>query len=283
MISIKNAKKNYPNFQLECSLEVPAGYISGIIGSNGAGKSTLFKLMLGLISADGGQIELLGKDIRQMDARDKEQVGVVLTDTGFSDFLSIREIAKVLGSLYSKFDKELFHLLCDRFQLPQDKKIQDFSTGMRAKLKTIIAVTHDAQLLILDEVTAGLDVIVRNEILDLLREYMEENEERTILISSHISSDLEHLCDDIYMLKEGKIILHEDMDRLLSQYAVLKLDEQQYANIDKTYIMAYKKEPFGYLCMTNERQYYLENYPDVVIEKSAIDELMLLMNRGELR
>ncbi|MGX6978245.1 ABC transporter ATP-binding protein [Vagococcus elongatus] len=281
MIRMTKAQKKYGDFQLNCSLDVPAGSITGLIGGNGSGKSTTFKLLLGLISAEGGEIKILGKNPNKLSANDREKIGVVMTDTGFSDYLNVKEIRQILKSLYSTFDEELFNSLCIRFDLPEEKKILDFSTGMKAKLKTIVAVTHDANLLILDEVTAGLDVIVRNEILDLLREYMEKNEERNILISSHISSDLENLCDDIYMIKNGEIVFYEEVDELLGQYAVLKLSEEQYAQIEKEYILFYKKEPYGYLCLTNQKQYYLDNYPDVVIEKSTIDELMIVINRGE--
>ena len=152
---------------------------------------------------------------------------------------------------------------------------------MKAKLKVLIALSHQSKLLILDEPTAGLDVLARDEILDLLRDYMLENDERSILISSHISSDLENLCDDIYMIDQGQIILHEDIDTLFNCYALLKTDHDQFNTLDKTYILKYKKEPYGYICLTNQRQFYLENYPEIVIEKNRIDDLFTLMIRGE--
>lgn len=166
------------------------------------------------------------------------------------------------------------------FHLPMDKKIKDFSTGMKAKLKVLVAVSHHAKLLILDEPTAGLDVVARDELLDILREFMEEDEERAILISSHISADLETLCDDLYMIDNGKIVLHEDSDVLLSDYAILKLDKQQFDTIDKQYILRVKKEVYGYRCLTNQKRYYLENYPEMVIEKGTIDDVILMMVRG---
>jgi ABC-2 type transport system ATP-binding protein len=282
MIKIEHAKKSYKNFNLDCSLTIPKGYISGIIGSNGAGKSTTLKLLLGLTSLEDGTIEIFGKKVENLNVKDKEQLGVVLTDTGFSEYLCINDIIKVLYSIYKRFDKQLFISLCTKFQLPMNKRVKDFSSGMKAKLKTIIAISHEAKVLILDEVTTGLDVIARNEILDLLQDYMEKDSERTILISSHISSDLECLCDNIYMMKEGRIVFYEEMDILLSNYAVLKLDEEQYKEIDKSYIISRKKEAYGFLCLAKERQYYIDNYPNIVIEKSSIDKLMLIMNRGEI-
>ena len=152
---------------------------------------------------------------------------------------------------------------------------------MKAKLKVLVAISHGAKLLILDEPTAGLDVIARDELLDMLREFLEEDDERSILISSHISSDLESLCDDLYMIHDGKIILHEDTDILLSNYALLKVDDKQYEALDKSYILRAKKESYGYSCLTNERQYYLENYPNITIEAGSIDELITMMIRGK--
>ena len=170
--------------------------------------------------------------------------------------------------------------LVQRFQLPLDKMIKDFSTGMKAKLKVLIAISHNAKLLILDEPTAGLDIVARDELLDMLREFMEKDEGRSILMSSHISSDLESLCDNIYMIHDGKIIFHEDTDVLLSDYALLKVDEKQYNELDKQFILRFKKEAYGYSCLTNQKQYYIENYPKIAIEKGTIDEVITMMIRG---
>ena len=152
---------------------------------------------------------------------------------------------------------------------------------MKAKLKVLVAISHHAKLLILDEPTAGLDVIARDELLELLREFMEKEEDRAILISSHISSDLETLCDDLYMIHDGKIILHEDTDVLLGDYALLKLDDTQYHTLDKQYLLRSKKESFGYSCLTDQKQYYIENYPNITIEKGTIDTVITMMIRGE--
>lgn len=281
MLKIEHLKKQYGNFSLDCSLEVKRGYITGLIGQNGAGKSTTFKAVLGLISADGGKINILGKDLREFTAEDKESLGVVLSDSGFGGYLTIKDLIPIMKSLYKSFDDFFFMDQARRFQLPTDKKINDFSTGMKAKLKVLIAISHDARLLILDEPTLGLDVIARDELLEMLRKFMEENEERSILISSHISSDLETLCDDIYMIHEGKVILHEDTDVLLSDYALLKVTEEQFSQIDKQYILRFKKEAYGYSCLTRQKQYYIENYPEVAIDQGTIDEVILMMIRGE--
>jgi ABC-2 type transport system ATP-binding protein len=162
-----------------------------------------------------------------------------------------------------------------------DKQIRDFSTGMKAKLKALIALSHHAKVLILDEPTAGLDVVARDELLDLLREYMEQHEDACMLVSSHISSDLEGLCDDLYMIHEGKIVMHEDTDVLLSDYALLKMDERQYADLDKRYLLRRRKEPYGYAVLTSQKQFYMENYPQLAVEKGSIDDVIMMMIRGE--
>lgn len=281
MLKVEHLKKNYDKFSLDCSLEVMQGCVTGLIGQNGAGKSTTFKAVLGLISIDGGTVTILGKDIQQFTPEDKEYLGVVLSDSGFSGYLTIRDIIPVLKNMYKNFDYPFFMEQTERFQLPPDKKIKEFSTGMKAKLKVLVAISHGAKLLILDEPTAGLDVIARDELLEMLREFMEKDEERSILISSHISGDLETLCDDLYMIHEGKIILHEDTDVLLSDYALLKVDNEQYNQLDKQFIMRTKRETYGYSCLTNQKQYYLDNYPKAAIERGTIDAVISMMIRGQ--
>lgn len=279
MLKVKHLKKNYASFSLDCSLEVKPGYVTGLIGQNGAGKSTTFKAILGLIQCDGGSIEIFGQSA--LNEEDKQLLGVVLSDSGFSGYLTISDIIPILENLYKQFDKSFFLHMVNQFELPKNKKIKEFSTGMKAKLKIIVAMSHQAQLLILDEPTAGLDVIARDELLDMMRDYMAEDDQRAILISSHISSDLETLCDDVYMIHNGQVIMHEDTDVLLSEYGLLKVDDQQFEQLDKAYILKYKKESYGYSCLTHQKQYYRENYPNIVLENSHIDDVMTMMIRGE--
>ena len=281
MLRIENLRKSYDTFRLDCSMEVLSGRVTGLVGQNGAGKSTTFKAVLGLIRPDGGRIEILGKDSAQFGAKDKEKLGVVLSNAGFSGYLTIKDIVPVMASLYARFDRAFFLEQVRRFGLPDNQKIKEFSTGMKAKLKVLTAISHRAQLLILDEPTAGLDVVARDELLELLRAFMEQDEDRGILISSHISGDLETLCDDIYMIHQGKIILHEDTDVLLDDYAVLKVDEEQYRTIEKRYLLRSRKESFGYSCLTNQKRFYSENYPKITILKGSIDEVIMMMIRGE--
>ncbi|WP_049730351.1 ABC transporter ATP-binding protein [Dorea sp. D27] len=280
MVKMEHVKKHYKGFELDCSLQVQEGRVTGLIGPNGAGKSTAFKAILNLIDVDAGGIAVLGKANDRLTQDDREQIGVVLSDSGFSGYLSVKDIIPVMNSLYRRFDRAAFENLCKEFNIPFDKKIKEFSTGMKAKLQVISAMCHDARLLIMDEPTAGLDVIARDELLDLLRGYMEPGD-RAILISSHISSDLEGLCDDLYMIDGGKIILHEETDVLLDEYGVLKLTDEQYEKLDKEHILAWKKEGFGVSCLTAQKQFYMENYPGIVIEKGSIDKAITIMIRGE--
>ena len=280
MLKLENVRKQYPNFQLDCSLEVKDGCVTGLIGQNGAGKTTTFKSILNLIYPEGGRIVLFGKDVRQMTPQDKAQVGVVLSESGFYDGLNPRQISKVMGKMYENFSEQEFLEFCRRFELPLDKKIRDYSTGMRVKLKVLCAFAHHPKFLILDEPTAGLDVVAREEILDMLREYMEDGEQ-SILISSHISSDLEGFCDDLYLIQEGKIVLHEETDVLLSEYALLKVSEEQYRDLEKQYLLYRKKENYGYSCLTREKQFYLENYPKIVVEAGSVDKVMMMVVKGE--
>lgn len=283
MLKITNLEKKYRDFHLNCSLEVPAGRVTGLIGANGAGKSTLIKAMLGLISTDNGEIKLFGKSMKEIKVADKEKMGVVLAESGFSGYLSIRDLIPILSAMYHSFEKEKFESYCKQYDLPLDKKIKDFSTGMKAKLKVLVAITHQARFLVLDEPTIGLDVLVRDELLDILRAYMEEDEDRSILISSHISSDLEGLCDDLYMIDNGQIVLHEEVDTILDGYGILKVTEEQYQKLEQKHILRVRQESFGYACLTDQKQFYLENYPDLTIEKGSIDEVISFMVRGEKR
>lgn len=280
LLQLENVQKQYHDFHLNCSLQVEEGCITGIIGANGAGKSTTFKAVLGLIKTEGGTIRILGKDSREITIADKQQIGVVLAENTFNDTLTIEDIIPVMAAMYPAFRKDKFIDKCKQYDLPFKKQFKDFSTGMKAKFKLLFAMSYGARLLILDEPTAGLDAVVRNDLLDEMRKYMQQDG-RAILISSHISSDLEGLCDDLYFIQNGKVLFHEDTDVILSDYAVLKVNEEQRRLIDKNYIIYEMKESFGYKLLTKEKQFYLDNYPGIVAEKGNIDEIMLIITKGE--
>ncbi|MBR2559417.1 MAG: ABC transporter ATP-binding protein [Firmicutes bacterium] len=281
MVKVENLVKNYGDFRLDVSLEIPDGQVTGIIGKNGAGKSTTIKAVLGLIRPDSGSAAINGKDASKLTNAEKCRIGAALSDSGFSMYLSVEDVARILKKMYPSFDEDFFRRNCMAQGLPFDKQIKDFSTGMRAKLRVLSAISHRAELLVMDEPTAGLDVEARNEILDLIREYLSENEECSVLITSHISTDLEGLCDDIYLIHDGRVLFHEDTDAILGNYAVLKMDEKTYESLDKSYIISTKKDRSGFACLTNERQFYAENCPGLVIENGGIDDIILMMTGGK--
>lgn len=281
LVEMKYVKKHYRDFSLDCSLQLKEGCITGLIGANGAGKSTAFKAILGLIRPEEGEITILGEKGGNLTGETKEEIGVVLPESTFSRYLKVKQIIPIMKELYSRFDREYFLEQCRRFSIPEDKILKEFSTGMLAKLKILLALSYHPKILILDEPTSGLDVLTRDELLTVLREYMEESEERGILISSHISSDLEGLCDDMYMIDQGKIVMYEETDVLLDEYGILKVSADEYRELDKSFLLKRKKENFGYSCLTKEKHYYMENYPSAVVEKCSLDEVISIMVKGE--
>lgn len=281
MVEVDNLVKQYEDLSLNISLNIPGGVISGIIGKNGAGKSTLIKSILGLINPTSGNVKVFGKEVNKLTTTDKYDIGVAMAEAGFSMYLTVKDVAAILKKMYPSFQTDFFADKCKQLRIPMNKQIKEFSTGMKAKLRVLVAISHEAKLLILDEPTAGLDIEARNEILDMLREYMAKDDSRSIMISSHISSDLEGLCDDIYLIHDGRLLLHEEIDNIMSNYALVKVNKNDYETIDKTYFLATKQENFGYVCLTNQKRYYLENYPKVVVENGNIDELILMMTGGK--
>lgn len=280
LLKLEHVRKQYGAFSLDVSLQVEEGQVIGLIGANGAGKSTTFKSILDLVHSETGTCEVFQKPVAELCAKEKEKIGVVLADSTFSGYLKVKDILPIMSAMYKDFSKSEFEEKCRRFQIPMNKKVKEFSTGMKAKLKVLLALSHDAKLLILDEPTAGLDVVAREEVLDMLREYMEDGT-KGILISSHISSDLEGLCDELYMIDNGRIVMHEETDVLLAEYGVLKVTPEQYEQLDKEYLMKVKREQACYRCLTAHKAYYMENNPELIMENGSIDELMMLMLRGE--
>lgn len=280
LIRLENVEKHYSGFCLNCSMEVPEGNVTALIGPNGAGKGTTFKAVLGLIFPDRGTVEVFGKPAEKMTKEDREKLGIVLPNACFSEYLCLEDLIPIFSRLYSRFEEKDFLNRCSSFGLPMKKRIRELSTGMKAKLKILIAMSHNAKLLILDEPTAGLDVLAREEVLDMLREYMIPGD-RSILISSHISTDLEGLCDDFYLIDNGTIVMHEETDTLLGNYGLLKVTEEQYRALDKSRILKKKRESFGYSLLTDQKQYYQENMPGIAVEKGSIDEVITMMVKGE--
>ena len=277
MIKCSNVTKQYSDFTMNVSCEIKQGLITGLIGRNGAGKSTLFKAMLGLIHIDSGEIRYSSQLMDEKHSINHEMIGCVLTDAFFNQYLSAKDIKGILKRTYQNFDEIFFDNFMIRYHIPINKRIKDLSTGMKASVKIACALSHHPQLLILDEPTNGLDVIARDEILDILRRFMEEDPTHSILMSSHIFSDLENLCDEIIMMHHGNVSLVESMDELENSYGVLKVSDNQYEVLDKNYLIASIPTSYGYQCITNHMQFYVENYPEVIIEKCSMDEVFTVL------
>lgn len=280
MLKVRGLKKNYGDFCLDVSLEVKKGYITGLIGRNGAGKSTLFKAIMGLVKMDDGDIEVFNDEGFYSEIEKKRMLGAVFSDSGFSQYFKVKEIASLMESMYPKFDKNGFLERCKAWELPLNKSTKKFSSGMIAKLKIIAVTSYGARLLILDEPTAGLDVVARRDMADMIREYMMDGE-RSVLISSHISGDIEGLCDDVYLIEDGQILLHEETDTIRDGYGILKMTYDQYEKIDKEFLLKIKKEKTGVIALTDRRSYYEENYSGIVIERGNVDDIISLMARGD--
>lgn len=281
VIEIKNLKKEYDtNFKLgELNLEIPSGCIIGLIGENGAGKTTLIKILLNIIKSDQGQIKIFGKDHIQYESDIKEDIGVVLDNMFFPEILTANDINNVMKGIYRTWDQSLFYDYLNKFELPKDKMIKTLSKGMRKKLEIATALSHHPKLLVLDEPTSGLDPVVRGDILDLFLDFIQD-EDHTILLSTHITSDLEHIADEIIFIDRGKIVLNKNRDELLDSYGILKCDLDNFNNIEKEDIVRYKKNKYNYEILIENRSKISKKYKDYVIDKITLEELMVLMIKG---
>ncbi|MGN1405404.1 MAG: ABC transporter ATP-binding protein [Erysipelotrichaceae bacterium] len=241
-LEVKGLSRSFKNFELkDVSFVLPEGCIMGLVGENGAGKSTTIKLILNMLKKDGGEIKLFEKDYEDSV---KEDIGTVLDDLGLPDCLDVKKTDKVMNGIYQNWDSNVYFDLCQRLRIPQDKTVKEFSKGNRAKLAIVIALSHKAKLLLLDEPTSGLDPLVRDEILDILNDFTREDD-HSILISSHIVSDLEKLCDYIVFIHDGKIILCKEKDELVNEYGTVHLSIADFEKIDRKYVLHYEKNPYG--------------------------------------
>lgn len=280
-LTITGLTKKYSNFTLDnISFSIPSGSIVGLIGENGAGKSTTVNSILGLIKKDSGKITILGHDIDSFDYAVKEKVGVVFDGSNFSEELTPIKLSKVLCNIYSSWDKPYYNNLLSRLGIPASKKIKTFSKGMKMKLSIVVAFAHHPHLLILDEATSGLDPIVRDDILDMFLEFVQD-EEHSILVSSHITSDLEKVADYIVFIHAGKIIFCKTKDELLEHYGIIKCGAAQFDAIDKNDIIAYRKQDYEWQILVASRERAVKKYPKAMVIPATIDEIMLLYVKGE--
>lgn len=277
-IELKNLVKSYSDFTLDqISLKVPTGCIVGFIGENGAGKSTTMKLILDLIKKDSGEILLLGKPNNQGTKQLKEEIGVVLDECCFPDNITVPQVDKILKCTYQTWDSSAFSSYCSRFSLPTDKVVKDFSRGMKMKLSIAVALSHHSKLLILDEATSGLDPLVRDEILDIFLEFIQDDT-HSIFISSHILSDLEKICDYIAFLHKGKLIFCEEKDQLLEQYGLLKCSKEEFQTIPSCAIKGIRENRFGMEALVLKDQIP----SSFVVDRINIEDIMLFMGKENL-
>lgn len=280
-LTITGLTKKYSNFVLDnISFSMPSGSIVGLIGENGAGKSTTINSILGLIKKDSGKITVLGHDIDTFDCAVKEKIGVVFDGSNFSEELTPSKLSKVLRDIYSSWEQSYFNRLLDQLNIPATKKIKTFSKGMKMKLSIAVAFAHHPQLLILDEATSGLDPIVRDDILDMFLEFVQD-EDHSILVSSHITSDLEKVADYIVFIHTGKIIFCEPKDELLEHYGIIKCGSAQFDAIDKNDIVTYRKQDYEWQVLVANREKVAKKYPKAMVIPATIDEIMLLYVKGE--
>lgn len=282
-IKAEGLVKDYGTFRLNnVDLLLPQGSIMGVIGDNGAGKTTMIKLLLNLIHRDSGSISMLGLDPIKDEKAIKSQVGVVFDECCWSELLCPADIERVLRRLYPTWDTELFYSYLERFSLPAKKKIKEFSRGMRMKLSIAAALGSSPKLLLLDEATGGLDPIVRNEILDIFMEFIQD-EEHSILMSSHITGDLEKVCDYICFLHQGEVLLCDQKDELLERYGILRCNERQLANVPAEYVISVMPHKFGCNVLVQNAVQLRHTRPEMVVDYATLEDIMLFYVKGERR
>ena len=276
-IELKGLIKEYPGFRLgSLDLTLPSGSIMGLVGENGAGKSTTIKLIMNAIKRDAGSVSVLGVDNQSRAFSGiKEDIGVVLDEAYYPEVLNSRDVGCVMAKTYRHWEPDTYENYLQRFGLPQDKAFRDYSRGMKMKLAIAVALSHQAKLLILDEATSGLDPMVRDEILDIFNEYTRQ-EDRSILLSSHIVSDLEKICDYIAFLHKGQLLLCEEKDRLLEEYALVRLSRERLADLPEDSVVGVESDPYGVRALVRR-----DMVPhDLPLEHTNLEDIILFLAKG---
>ena len=280
-IEIKNIKKIYKDFKLDINnFIVPSGTITGLIGENGAGKTTLIKSILGIIKSDCKNLKIFNKDYKENENKIKDDIGLVLDNAFFPELLNAKDINTVMKGIYKNWDEKLFFKYLKDFNLPHDKEIKSLSCGMKKKLEIITALSHHPKLLILDEPTSGLDPVARSEVLDILLKFIKD-EDHTVLLSTHITTDLEHTSDQIIFIDDGKIVLDEQKDNIINDYGILKCDHSYFDKISKNDVLAYKKNKYNTDVLIKDKDRLKKKYKDVIIDNVTLEDLMILMIKGD--
>lgn len=280
ILEVKDLSKKYKDFELNnISFELPKGMIMGLIGENGAGKTTTIKAILDIINNYQGEIKIFGLDNRKNERQIKEDIGVVLDDMFFPEILVPMDIDSVMKDIYTNWDSNLYFKYLTDFNLPKNKQIKTFSKGMRKKLEIATALSHHPKLLILDEPTSGLDPIARNEVIDIFQDFI-QNEECSIMLSSHITTDLEHIADYITFINKGEIILSKTKDELLEQYGIVKCTESDFKKINPKDFIKYRKTKYEYEVLVANKKEFNKKYNINTIDKITLEDLMVLMIKG---
>ena len=280
-IEIKDLTKKYDGFTLDnISFNVPKGSIMGFIGQNGAGKTTTIKLMLNLIRKDSGSIRLLGLDNAENEFEVKSRISAVFDELPFHEQINANQLSVILSDVFDGWDKKTYFSYLDRFSLPRKKRFGEFSKGMKMKLQIAAALSHGARLLIMDEATTGLDPVVRNEILDIFLEYLQD-EENSILLSSHITSDLEKIADKVTFIDKGRILLSGGKDETVESHGLIKCGKNEYKDIDKSDIISARLTDFGAEVMVSDRKKAAKKYSGLTIDDTTLEEIMLFYVRRE--
>lgn len=275
VIELKNVVKDYGDFKLDhISFAVPEGSVCGFIGQNGAGKTTTINLILDIINRDEGEINLFGKPVDKDHAYVREDVGVVFDEMGFHEFMTAKDINIMMKNIYKNWDEVAFFDYLKKFSLPSKKKCGAFSRGMRMKLQISVAMSHKAKLLIMDEPTSGLDPIVRNEMIGIFRDFVVE-EDHTILLSSHITGDLEKIADEVVFIDGGKIVFSGNKDEILEKHGILKCKKEEASKVSEALIVGVEKEAYSTSILVNDRHAAAKLYPDMVIEEAALEDIMI--------
>ena len=281
VIEIEGLRKEYDGFTLQdLNLAVEEGTITGLVGANGAGKSTTLKLILNLIRRDAGAIRVFGLDNRAHEREIKQQIGVVFDEPCFHEILTPKQIDGYMGALYDAWDSRLFQELLERFSLPGKKAVKEFSRGMKMKLSIAAAMAHHPRLLLLDEPTSGLDPLVRDEILDLVLDFLQD-ERHSIVLSSHITSDLEKIADTIALIDRGRLLFHKEKDRLREQYVLVKGSAAQLEQIDPDLLVGVRKNEYGFEALSKTRR--LPSLNGLAVERPTIEDIMLFATKGGRR
>lgn len=281
ILEVKNLSKKYDGFELKnICFSIPKGMIMGFIGENGAGKTTTIKSILNIIHDYSGDIKIFGKDNRENSEDINENIGVVLDDMFFPEILTATDINTIMKDIYSNWDSSLYFAYLNKFSLPLKKQIKTFSKGMRKKIEIITALAHKPKLLILDEPTSGLDPIARSEVINLFQDFIQD-EESSILLSSHITTDLEHIADYITFIDNGEIVLTKTTDEILNNYCVCKCSEEEFKKLDKKDYVKSMKLKHEYDVLVEDKKKICKKYDIKVIDKATLDDLMLLMVKGE--